>query len=305
MEVLDAQPQSEPQSLIIQQEEKIDVYEDGFVRLNSVTTTTATPEHVMFDNITKNSKKGIPFLHQMPYFKQVKDKNERIAIVGGGPSLKDNLEELKKFNVIIAAGSVHDYLVENGIVPSFATACDPDPITANYFSKPMNNTTYLIATGCDEKVFEVLQGKNIVVWHCYSDASREKFLELDPNFQAVGGGCTVGLRSISIAIMLGYTNLNFFGFDSCLGYNSEHHAYGFTDESEYAGLGTIYKMRLGEDKPTSRTYEVAGYQLAQARHYQQFWETYGNMFTATFYGEGLLPELAKMMEDHKQRTLNL
>ena len=65
----------------------------------------------------------------------------------------------------------------------------------------------------------------------------------------MGGGCTIGLRSISIAILLGYTNIHFFGFDSCLDTDGTGHAYSLSTEDEVLGLigenGKIHKVRLG------------------------------------------------------------
>lgn len=275
----------------------VPVYEGGFVQLRKVTTSAATPADETFENIKYAYTLGHKFLHETKYFKDIKGKEARIALVGGGPSLKDNLEELKKFDVIFACGSVHDYLISNNVIPTFAAACDPDPITANYYRNPNNDTTYLIATGCNKKVFDVLKDNKIVIWNCYSDENAGRFKELDPEFHAIGGGCTVGLRAISISIMMGYTNFHFFGFDTCLNDVEEHHAYEFTDPIEYLGLGTIYKMKLGIGRPDEKIYKVAGYQLGQARHYQAFYEQYGNMFSSTFHGTGLLSDLDKLLKE--------
>ena len=243
----DNQGTSEP--LIISQGSEPDrIYEGGLIRLNSVSTSAATPSEVTFENIRYAVTLGHRFFHEHPEFKKVKDKSQRIALVGGGPSLRDNLEELRTFDTILACGSVYDYLIDNNIIPVYAAACDPDPITANYLTKPHVDTEFLIATGCDKKVFDVLKDNKVTIWHCFSDENSKEFLRLDPNYQAIGGGCTVGLRAISIAIMLGYTNIHFFGFDSCLGDKEEHHVYPFTDESEYLGLGTIYDLRIGRSE---------------------------------------------------------
>lgn len=269
---------------------------EGYVRLDKVCTSAATAQDVMFNNVRYSITLGFPRLHEMDGFKVVKDRTKKIAIVGGGPSLTSNLDALREFDTIIACGSVHDYLIKNGITPTYATACDPDPIMANYYRNSNISTTYLIATACDKKVFETLKGKNIYLWHCFSDAGAEEFKKIEPDYQAIGGGCTVGLRSISIALMLGYSNLHFFGFDSSLAENDRTHAYEYTDESEKAGLGNTYSLRLGMDGPDKKVFRVAGYQLAQAHHFKLFYEVYHGLFTPTFHGDGLLPDLVEYLK---------
>jgi hypothetical protein len=89
--------------------------DNGYVPLRSVSTTTATAQEDIFKNIEKNIKRGLPKFESLPDFRNIKHKSKKIAIVGGGPSLKDNLDELRNFDVILVAGSPHDYLLENGI----------------------------------------------------------------------------------------------------------------------------------------------------------------------------------------------
>ena len=71
----------------------------------------------------------------------------KIALIGGGPSLKDQLDDIRKFDgVTVACGSVHDYLIDNHIYPTFCVLCDPDEITSYYISSPNASTIYLVAT---------------------------------------------------------------------------------------------------------------------------------------------------------------
>ena len=202
--------------------------------------------------------------------------------------MKSHIEEIKKLNkpIIVACGSVHDYLIENGIYPTYCVVCDPDPISAEYLKQNSNQTIYLIATQCDNAVFDRLKNKPIFMWHCYNEEF-DKFLEIEKDFQAVGGGCTVGMRSLSIVLMLGYRYIHFYGFDSCLGVNNQHHAYGFATSEEE--LGETYKIKLDPNSDTE--YLAAGYQLAQVQHFQDFYAHYIDLFVPVFHGEGLLPAM--------------
>ena len=142
------------------------------------------------------------------------------------------------------------------------------------------------------------------MWHCASQADAPFIDKLEPGFFGVGGGCTVGLRSINIALMFGYTNQHYWGFDSCLDENGADHAYALSTEQEKLGLigenGKIHRVRIGDNLPTSKVYHCMGYQLAQMQHFKQHYEAFGHMFTPTFHGEGVLPDLMKIMRKAKE-----
>jgi hypothetical protein len=109
-------------------------------------------------------------------------------------------------------------------------------------------------------------------------------------------------------MMMGYTELHFFGFDSCMGISDdEHHAYPFTDVTKEF-LGDIYQVKIGmgtgeKDGPQPREYRVAGYQLAQAEHYKQMLQAFGHIFRATFHGPGLLADMQAMIDVEAERLL--
>lgn len=273
-----------------------------FVLLGGVNTVAATPSDEAQVNIRANLKRGLPRLHDLPEWKKVKGPDAALAIVGGGPSLKRTLGELRDFEGrMIVCGSAHDFIRQNGFKPRYAAVCDPDPVMANYLRSPCPETTYLVSTHSHHTVFDALKDMPIALWHCAP--IDEAFLnEVDPGWQAVGGGCTVGLRAISIAMMMGYSNLHFFGFDSCLE-DDDHHAYGFTDESE--ALGEIYKIKLGKNQEgpdeDSKEFRCAGYQMAQVSHFKILLEHYGAMFTPTFHGDGLLPTMWNNIKAESER----
>lgn len=258
-------------------------------RLEQVNTNTATAQSEILDNVKANIKRNLPRLHQLPEFHKIKGHDKKIAIVGGGPSLKYYLDDIRQFRTIFACGSCNDYLMSNNVVPTYAGICDPDALSIKYFQKLDTETKYLIASGCDGKIFEHLKNHQVVMWHCHSDDYKPD--EIEEGYQAVGGGCTIGLRAISIAIILGYTNLHFFGFDSCMAEDDSSHAYQTED------VGTIHQIKVGTESELdykSKTFKVAGYQLAQANHFMSMYKNYGHMFVPTFYGNGLLAEILKV-----------
>ena len=272
----------------------------AFKALDVVNTEAATPAKQTIENIIYSSGMGLPKLHQLEEFK--KEKSEPIALIGGGPSIKTQLDKIKEFKIRVACGSVHDYLAENNIYCEYATVCDPDPISANYLQYSNKYTKYLVSTGCDKSVFDTLEGNKVYTWNCYSEELAKIQRELDKDdFRAIGGGCTVGLRSLSIALMLGYMDIHFFGFDSCLDVDNTHHAYDFSDKSEE--LGYLYKVRIGTNERMNQEKEFTcvGYHIAQAQHYKDFYIRYNKYYRATFHGEGMLQELVKTISKEEQK----
>ena len=273
-----------------------------FVLLEKINTQAATSSDVFIENVKINVKRKLPWLHNLPEFQKVKGNSKKIALVGGGPSLDKYVDDIKQFKTIIICGSSNDWAMKNGIIPTYAVICDPDPISVNYYTSLDTEVKYLLAASCDPKIYEHLKEKQVVMWHCHSDEAIEKLKgHLEGEYHAIGGGCTVGLRALSIAVMLGYSNIHLFGFDSSLGDNDKHHAYDFSDASEE--LGQIYNIKVGKDTlvGNEKTFHCAGYQLAQADHFKDFYTRYNQYFNPTFYGDGLLPTLMAQIFEEKQR----
>lgn len=168
---------------------------------------------------------------------------------------------------------------------------------AEYLKSPSLLTTYLVSSHCHPSVFDALHGKFVALWHCHP-VGEEYLREIEGDaYQAVGGGCTVGLRALSIALMLGYKDIHFFGYDSSLGFEDAHHAYGFATDREE--LGQVFDIKIGRadlGPDETRTYRCAGYQLAQVDHFRRFLKDHGGMFRPSFHGSGLLPDLWSLIE---------
>lgn len=221
-----------------------------------------------------------------------RDSN-RIAIVGGGPSLKNNLDQLRKYKNIMACGSVHDYLLENNIIPNWCVICDPEEIMAEYISKPCLDTDYLVASHCHKAVFDKLEHNKVFLWHAGGSPDQNKQFGFPDNDFIIGGGCTVGTRAIVLAMTgFGFYDQALFGFDSCLD-GEQHHAYEFKDSSKES-LGSIYEVKL--DYPDSPTFKVAGYMLAQVQDFQKICKIYSGKLNTKVIGGGLIAAIIENAE---------
>jgi hypothetical protein len=281
-----------------------------FFKLNNVNTQMATGHTECLDNIKVNIKRGLPGIEELPDWRKTKSNGDKIALVGGGPTIKVTYTELDDFKTVVACGSSHDWLIKNGVIPTWCVIADPDPLSIKYLQHKNPQVTYLIASHCHPSIFDYLQDMpKVTLWHCYS-GNYDDYKDIFPNgFQAIAGGCTVGLRSLCIAIMFGYTNIHFFGFDSCLE-ESNHHAYEFQTDQEK--VGAVYIIKVGnQTEAFEKTYRCEGYHVAQANNFKGFYEFFGKGcaprgqgFEATFHGDGLIAAMhANFVKDLRKEGL--
>lgn len=285
---------------------------NAYSRVQGVQTNAAIASGDQLVNVRINMKGIYSRIEELPEYMKLKGRNKSIALIGGGPSLKDNLDELRTFRTTISCGSVHDYLISQNIIPTYAANCDPDKISSDYFTKPDSEVKYLISSNSHPAVFEKLKEYQIVMWHCHSAEQSEELIKLEAEkgrtYQGIGGGCTVGLRSICLALNMGYSNIHLFGFDSCMGdaEGKAHHSYEYASDEEEAIMDKrIHKIRLGpKNGPSSREYYVVGYQLAQLENFKDFYSKHRMYFRPTFHGDGALSEFYNMIEKNIDEQLS-
>lgn len=275
--------------------------------IGGIETYMATPQEEVLAQIELSFKRELPEIEHLPEWGKNKGDTP-LAIAGGGPSIKYTVDELRSFKQIIACGSSHDWLVDQGIKPTYTLILDPDPISANYLKKPQPTCNYLVASCCHPAVFDVLKDFPVTRWHSagpdpqwYIDKWAEyKIRGEDEKKPIIGGGCTCGLRSISLAMLLGYRNLHFFGLDSNLDINTyAHHAYGLVDpEKELPGMGDVIEMRLGG--PNGRYFKVAKYMMAQLWGFKELIGNYGHMFDVTVHGDSIIYEFMRLKREKER-----
>ena len=167
----------------------------------------------------------------LPLFVELPEHEGTAMIVGGGPSLNDELKNLrthkKRGGVIFAMNGTHDWLLERGIIPDFHVLLDARQENVQFVQKPRKDVTYLVAAQCHPDIFEALQGYNVTVWAaCFEDTEQEKtFCEkFNKPICMVGGGATVGLKTLNLAYLWGFRKIRMYGMDSSYS-GAENHAY--------------------------------------------------------------------------------
>lgn len=170
-------------------------------------------------------------LIDLPLFVEIPEHEGVALIVGGAPSLQDELKNLRthkiKGGVIFALNGTHDWLIERGIIPDFHVLLDARQENVQFVRKPHKDVTYLVAAQCHPDIFKALQGYNVTIWTaCFETPEQEKEFcaKFNKPICMVGGGATVGLKTLNLAYLWGFRNIRLYGMDSSY-QGAENHAY--------------------------------------------------------------------------------
>lgn len=247
-----------------------------------------TPTETMMLQAEQNLRRGLPL------FVEQKPNHGEALIVGGGPSLDETLPALRRHRdrggIVFALNGAHDWLIERGIVPDFHVMLDARAENADFVRKPHSRCTYLIAAQCNPAVFDALLEQNVITWcSCLETPEQEqalaaKFSNLP--MMMIGGGATVGLKTMNLAYLWGFRRMRFFGFDSS--YRCEaNHAYA-------------QPLNDGESRMTihaaGRDFICAPWMAKQATEFQsQFKQLTAMGCKVKVHGDGLIPHIYKQL----------
>ena len=151
--------------------------------------------------------------------------NELAIFCSGGPSLIDQLEEIREWqeygSKVFCVKHSHDLLLENGIVPWGCMLLDPRDHVQDFIENPHPKIRYFVASMCHPTTLDRLLEKQANVWgyHALVGAGEEKSLpklrpDGTPHF-LIGGGSTSAIRGISVLHSIGFRTFYLYGYDSC------------------------------------------------------------------------------------------
>lgn len=157
------------------------------------------------------------------------------CVVGGGPTLQDEVSALRKLAergaILVAVNKSHDWLLKRGLPCHYAVLLDPKEWVADYISLDLARAkstrkkagklwvepTYLIASQCHQKtVDKFLPLDNAYMWHAAAGLGEKELMHTEyagKDWVLVPGASVVGLRAVFIAHGLGASNIHLFGID--------------------------------------------------------------------------------------------
>ena len=221
----------------------------------------------------------------IPFNTLVGAKTGAVAIVGSGPSLKSNWQKLKSFKgEIIACNAACQFLLGKGITPTYMMCFDADPLALEFFT-PHQEITYLLASRCPPKAFDILAGCRIVCWHAAGDERVEELLQKHKRMEPmVIGGSAAVVRAMILAMPMGYKRIHIYGGDS-----------SFEDGKSHIRKSTTNERHMGV-KCAGRMFQTAPWMARQAEDFKILINTMRPLGVEFIvHGDGLIPHIAMMM----------
>lgn len=216
-----------------------------------------------------------------------------LLICGGGPSLLDTFEQVKRRvqreNVeVIAINDAYDWLVERDVIPRYFAMAEIAPWPKDFLVNAKPSTTYLLADIAHPSAYSRLYGfPDVIRWHLAvsdGDPFKEPYYKLlNDTFKlwyAVQGGEAVSTKAISLGIAMGYRDFEMYGVDACYRDGTGTHAY-FNRPSSWPELVSCGGRQF-----------LSPYYLArQANDIRRMCEKWDGAFTLRCYGDGLVQHM--------------
>lgn len=137
----------------------------------------------------------------------------KLTLVANGPSALR--APLRNRPTMAANGSIKLF-TSRGLAPTYWIGCDPQALMADFLTDAPPETTYLVASKCHPSVFDALKDRKVLVWHIDDVPS------VTGNPATVPCATSVTLCALSVARLLGYRNIETWGWDGCFWGSRDH-----------------------------------------------------------------------------------
>lgn len=225
---------------------------------------------------------------QWPILNAAEPHDGVAILVGGGPSLADDVDQIRAMQNagahVFALNNAGRWLHDRGIVPYALVVLDARSHNVRFIRGLPCSVKLYLATQCDPALFAEGQDHDITAWH--APMGGKSGVVEHRNTVLIGGSTTVGMRALRLVHVLGYRTAHLFGYDSSFA-GSQGHAYP-QPENENDGLR---ECEVGDRKFLSTAWMIR--QADDFRHI-----AFGLMhegLTIHVHGDGLLPEVARQM----------
>lgn len=304
-----AWPPSECKAVVFHGQPKPHEIADGWVpNIWTIGGYTSLPELKGVNTTHEQIKANIVSAceRDLPWFTGFGPTGKRCLIVGGAPSLKACLPDIRWHArmgaQVVAINNAWRPLVRAGIKPAVVVMCDARPENAEFVQDAPEGVRYLIASQCHPDVFDALKDREVVVWHVgFGDnailkEALEPWWDEGPNQRPcvlVPGGGTGALRALWLANFSGFRTIHMYGVDSSYADDGQHHAYA---QPLNDGERIMEAVLRGQDGVEKR-YRAAPWMLRQVEEFKQTWaDLKKEGVRIHVHGAGLLPDVAAVLK---------
>lgn len=258
-----------------------------------------THKDILLENIKSSVRRGVMQVRpQSPNM-------DRVAIVGGGPSLNDPQVQRELRDLIwsgaklVTVNGAYHWCIERNLQPRTQIIMDAQEHNARFVDPPVPECRYVIASQCHPKVWDALTGRpGVFIFHGAEDSGSpiKEFLDAyyRKQWYGVGGATTVVTRAIAVLRMLGYLRFDLFGVDSCW-MDGKHHAYDQPENNRDR------RKRVTVEPPghpeLGKTFICSPWHMKQAEDFLQVIRINGDNFLLTAHGDGMIAHLLRSGAD--------
>lgn len=216
--------------------------------------------------------------------------NNKLLIVGGGPSLEEDLTNISLMQkggaIVWALNNTFRYLFDHGIEANAHIMLDARE--ENKYFVPLETPAVLLYSAqCHPHVLDKgIKAGKLILWMPSVEGIIDLLKLHKKRAAIVSGGSSVGLKALGLAQLFGFKNIHLFGFDS-----------SYRDEKNHA-----YSQRLNENERivdvtvNDRKFRCAPWMATQVEEFKQSLSTFLNVGMAiSVHGDGLLPYVASII----------
>lgn len=246
----------------------------------------AVPNEQIRANVAANIGRDVPLVKPFSAHDGV------FVFVGGGPSLsteigglRARLEAGEKLTVV-TSGKTIGYLIENGVTPWGWLNVDTKPKMREYVGETPPRIRYFVSSASAPVLFDHLSSHDVWMLHAPCAAGEDDLYNTE-DAPLIGGGCTTPTRAITLAYVLGFRTIEFYGVDSSYGSDGTY-AYhkdvvhgleiAVTDDGREFSSSAVWLMQAEEiDTLTSE------------------WLKHDSTVRFVFHGDGLTQHLMRLL----------
>jgi len=252
--------------------------------------TVNISDEAVVQNIAHSIRLGYPQVRLDP------PKQDRVVIVGGGPSLKDTEAEIVALvhegAKLVTLNGAYRWALDRNLRPSATIVMDGRASNARFLDPPVPHCRYLIASQCHADVWATVKGRpNVWIFHAAGPDSAIKAVLDDyylGQWHGVIGGTTVFTRGLMLLRMLGYLRFDAFGIDSCW-MEGAHHAFA----QEENDADSRYYVRVESPSGDVRVFQCSAWHIKQAEDFLQTIKINGQHFLLNMHGDGMLAHMLR------------
>lgn len=255
-----------------------------------------TATEIVYEQIRTNLNRGLPQLK--PFEEQ---SEQKVIVLCGGPSLNDYVDEIKEHKKngakIVTMNGTYKWAKDHDLWPVTQFMIDAREFNTRFVDPVDDQNLFCMASQIHPKLIDKLPKDRTYLFQANLDEGSIELCNevLGPMYEdwfPVTGGSTVALRCLPALKMMGFRDIEIYGFDSCfMGHDIEgnadptqHHAF----EQKENDVPSKDTERIAYATIEGKRFAVEPWMLCQAHEYIPIRQRILSDLTIKVHGNGLI-----------------